>query len=194
MLSVVPPEAAVGRCVARSPRRPRTRRPLVADLNAVSPGYRARDRLAPRRRRDRGGRRRDLRPAARRSAARHGSISRAGAPGRSRPSRSTGSTRVVVGDARRARLGGEDVHGVRLQGPRRASRAGASHRARLRRASSTCSTISSNGARRPRRTRARRSRARSAKAWRYVAEMEEIAATQAAAGLTPELFRALAVV
>lgn len=34
----------------------------------------------------------------------------------------------------------------------------------------------------------------SAKAWRYVAEMEEIAATQEAAGLTPDLFRALAVV
>ncbi len=34
----------------------------------------------------------------------------------------------------------------------------------------------------------------SAKAWRYVAEMEEIAATQAGAGLTPELFRALAAV
>ncbi len=34
----------------------------------------------------------------------------------------------------------------------------------------------------------------SAKAWRYVAEMEEIAATQAAAGLTPELFRALSTV
>jgi 3-hydroxyisobutyrate dehydrogenase-like beta-hydroxyacid dehydrogenase len=34
----------------------------------------------------------------------------------------------------------------------------------------------------------------SAKAWRYVAEMEEIAATQAAAGLTPELFRAVALV
>lgn len=34
----------------------------------------------------------------------------------------------------------------------------------------------------------------SAKAWRYVAEMEEIAATQAAAGLPPELFRAFAAV
>jgi 3-hydroxyisobutyrate dehydrogenase-like beta-hydroxyacid dehydrogenase len=34
----------------------------------------------------------------------------------------------------------------------------------------------------------------SAKAWRYVAEMEEIAATQGGAGLTPELFRALAAV
>jgi len=34
----------------------------------------------------------------------------------------------------------------------------------------------------------------SAKAWRYVAEMEEIAETQAAAGLTPDLFRALATV
>ena len=34
----------------------------------------------------------------------------------------------------------------------------------------------------------------STKAWRYVPEMEEIAATQAEAGLTPELFRALATV
>ncbi|MGL6278545.1 MAG: DUF1932 domain-containing protein [Gaiella sp.] len=34
----------------------------------------------------------------------------------------------------------------------------------------------------------------STKAWRYVAEMEEIAATQAAAGLTPALFDALAAV
>ena len=32
----------------------------------------------------------------------------------------------------------------------------------------------------------------SAKAWRYVAEMEEIAATQGDAGLTPELFRGVA--
>ena len=34
----------------------------------------------------------------------------------------------------------------------------------------------------------------SAKAWRYVAEMKEIASTQESAGLTPELFRALAAV
>jgi 3-hydroxyisobutyrate dehydrogenase-like beta-hydroxyacid dehydrogenase len=34
----------------------------------------------------------------------------------------------------------------------------------------------------------------SAKAWRYVAEMDEIAETQAAAGLTPDLFRAMATV
>jgi hypothetical protein len=34
----------------------------------------------------------------------------------------------------------------------------------------------------------------SAKAWRYVAEMEEIARTQEAAGLPPDLFRALSVV
>jgi 3-hydroxyisobutyrate dehydrogenase-like beta-hydroxyacid dehydrogenase len=33
----------------------------------------------------------------------------------------------------------------------------------------------------------------SAKAWRYVAEMEQIGETQAAAGLSPDLFRALAV-
>ena len=33
-----------------------------------------------------------------------------------------------------------------------------------------------------------------AKAWRYVAEMEEIATTQSGAGLTPDLFRALAAV
>lgn len=43
----------------------------------------------------------------------------------------------------------------------------------------------------PARTGARLGQA-SAKAWRYVAEMEEIAATQAEAGLTPDLFRALA--
>ncbi len=43
----------------------------------------------------------------------------------------------------------------------------------------------------PTRTGATLARA-SAKAWRYVAEMEEIADTQAGAGLTPELFRALA--
>jgi hypothetical protein len=34
----------------------------------------------------------------------------------------------------------------------------------------------------------------STKAWRYVAEMGEIAATQAGAGLTPTLFRSLATV
>ena len=34
----------------------------------------------------------------------------------------------------------------------------------------------------------------SAQAWRYVAEMEEIAATQAEAGLTPDLFRAMGAV
>jgi hypothetical protein len=34
----------------------------------------------------------------------------------------------------------------------------------------------------------------SAKAWRYVPEMEEIASAQAAAGLTPDLFHALAAV
>jgi 3-hydroxyisobutyrate dehydrogenase-like beta-hydroxyacid dehydrogenase len=45
----------------------------------------------------------------------------------------------------------------------------------------------------PRRTGATLARA-STKAWRYVPEMEEIAATQADAGLTPELFRALATV
>jgi len=45
----------------------------------------------------------------------------------------------------------------------------------------------------PERTGATLGRA-SAKAWRYVAEMEEIATTQAEAGLTPELFRALGAV
>jgi Domain of unknown function (DUF1932) len=34
----------------------------------------------------------------------------------------------------------------------------------------------------------------SAKAWRYVGEMEQIAATQAGVGLTPELFRAFAAI
>jgi hypothetical protein len=43
----------------------------------------------------------------------------------------------------------------------------------------------------PARTGATLGRA-SAKAWRYVGEMEEIAATQSSAGLTPRLFEALA--
>ena len=91
VLSVVPPEAAVGFASAIAEAAAGAS-PVVADLNAVSPALRARDRLAPRRRRDRGGRRRDLGPAARRVPARHGSISRAGAPRPSRPSRSTGSS------------------------------------------------------------------------------------------------------
>jgi 3-hydroxyisobutyrate dehydrogenase-like beta-hydroxyacid dehydrogenase len=45
----------------------------------------------------------------------------------------------------------------------------------------------------PKRTGATLGKA-STKAWRYVAEMEEIAATQADAGLTPELFHAVALV
>jgi hypothetical protein len=45
----------------------------------------------------------------------------------------------------------------------------------------------------PERTGATLARA-STKAWRYVAEMEEIAATQGDAGLTPTLFRSLATV
>ena len=60
--------------------------------------------------------------------------------------------------------------------------------------SSTCSaTWRRRALADPERTGATLGRA-SAKAWRYVAEMEEIAATQAAAGLTPELFRAFATV
>jgi 3-hydroxyisobutyrate dehydrogenase-like beta-hydroxyacid dehydrogenase len=51
--------------------------------------------------------------------------------------------------------------------------------------------LAETGAADARRTGATLGRA-SAKAWRYVAEMEEIAATQEDAGLTPELFRALA--
>ena len=51
--------------------------------------------------------------------------------------------------------------------------------------------LAGNGVADRRRTGATLGRA-SAKAWRYVAEMEEISAAQAGAGLTPELFRAFA--
>jgi 3-hydroxyisobutyrate dehydrogenase-like beta-hydroxyacid dehydrogenase len=51
--------------------------------------------------------------------------------------------------------------------------------------------LAETGAADPGRTGATLGRA-SAKAWRYVGEMEEIAATQEGAGLSPELFRALA--
>jgi 3-hydroxyisobutyrate dehydrogenase-like beta-hydroxyacid dehydrogenase len=53
--------------------------------------------------------------------------------------------------------------------------------------------LAGTGEAEPRRTGATLARA-SAKAWRYVPEMEEIAATQAGAGLTRELFDALAAV
>lgn len=51
--------------------------------------------------------------------------------------------------------------------------------------------LAESGVAEPARTGATIARA-SAKAWRYVAEMDEIAATQAGAGLPPELFRSLA--
>jgi 3-hydroxyisobutyrate dehydrogenase-like beta-hydroxyacid dehydrogenase len=53
--------------------------------------------------------------------------------------------------------------------------------------------LATTGVADPERTGATLGRA-STKAWRYVAEMEEIAVTQEDAGLTPELFRALAAV
>ena len=53
--------------------------------------------------------------------------------------------------------------------------------------------LAATGVADPARTGATIGRA-SAKAWRYVTEMEEIAATQDSAGLTPDLFQALAAV
>ena len=92
---------------------------------------RAHDRVAARRGGDRGRRRRDLRAAAEQTGddadlpVRAPRRRRRGSPvRRSRPSRG--------GRRRRPRLGGEDVHGVGVQGPGRASHASAPHRARLR--------------------------------------------------------------
>ena len=177
----------------RSPRRPRARRRVVADLNAVVAALRARDRLAPRRRRDRGRRRRDLRPAARRSG--HDTDLSLGTARRGRrgPPARRGRARRRRRRAR-ARLRREDVHRVRLQGPRRAPRAGASHRARLRRRRARPRRSGRHGPRRPRPARARRSAAPRQRRGGTSRRWRRSPRRRPEAGLTPDLFRALAVV
>ena len=118
-------------------------------------------------------------------------LSGPGRPRRSPPRAPPWLDARVVGGRGRARLGGEDVHRVDVQGLDGAARARAPDRARARRAAA--------GARRPARLlpgqidRAARSIAVSTtKSARYVGEMREIAATQGGAGLTPALFEAMA--
>ena len=141
VLSVVPPEAAVEVATALAAEAAGAA-PLVADLNAIAPSTAEHlasilGRCGARRRR-----RLDLGPAAACAPARRGSTS----PARVR--REVAAAPASRARARRRRrrrragLGGEDVHGVRLQGPRRAARAGAPAAARARRRSSPSSTIS----------------------------------------------------
>ena len=150
VLSVVPPEAAVGLApgIAAAAALGGA---VVADLNAVSPGSVARDRPSSPRR---GSRLVDGAisgpPPARPGTTRVYLSGRRAEDGGGR-SRSTGSTRRRGGRARPA-LRGEDVHGVRLQGPgRRCSPRRFARRAPTA-SSSTCSTISGDGPRRPRPT------------------------------------------
>ena len=91
---------------------------------------RARRRRA-RRRRAGASRRLDLRPASH-GRGRRGSTSRGSRASEVAALPFDGVERVVVGDADRPRVGREDVHGVGLQGPGRAARAGAPDRAPLR--------------------------------------------------------------
>ena len=103
-----------------------------------------------------------------------------------------GSTCIRVGRRRRG-VGGQDVYRIGVQGPSRGADAGAPRRTSVRRGRARARRPRGDGAADPESAGATIGRA-SAKAWRYVAEMEEIAATQAAAGLPPELFRAFATV
>jgi 3-hydroxyisobutyrate dehydrogenase-like beta-hydroxyacid dehydrogenase len=189
VLSVVPPEAA-SEVAAAIAREVDGARPLVADLNAVSPktmeGVEA------------------VLSAAGLDVV-DGSIS--GPP----PARA-GTTRVYLSGARAAEIAALPVERVEFvlvgdaiglasavkmctasvykgrvalltQALRTAHRYGVVEH--------VLDDLAGTGVADPARTGATIGRA-SAKAWRYVAEMEEIATTQASAGLTPELFQALA--
>ena len=191
VLSVVPPEAAVE--AAHAIAEPTTRgRPVVADLNAVSPP--TMERIA------------DVLSAAGLDVV-DGSIS--GPPPRKRGTTRVylsgsradelaalpfdGVERVVVGDAiglaSAVKMCTASVYKGRValltQALRTAHRYGVVEH--------VLDDLAGTGLADPARTGATLGRA-SAKAWRYVAEMEEIATTQATAGLTPELFQSLAAV
>lgn len=191
VLSVVPPQAAVE--VAHAIADATTRaRPVVADLNAVSPP--TMERVA------------DVLAAAGLDVV-DGSIS-------GPPPRAAGTTRVYLSGSRAGELAMLPFEGVErvvvggavglasavkmctasvykgrvallTQALRTAHRYGVVEH--------VLDDLAGTGLADPARTGATIGRA-SAKAWRYVAEMEEIATTQATAGLTPELFEALAAV
>jgi 3-hydroxyisobutyrate dehydrogenase-like beta-hydroxyacid dehydrogenase len=191
VLSVVPPEAAVEVADAIAEATSRGR-PVVADLNAVSPT--TMERVA------------DLLAAAGLDVV-DGSIS-------GPPPRAAGTTRVYLAGSRAHELAALPFEGVErvvvgdavglasavkmctasvykgrvallTQALRTAHRYGVVEH--------VLDDLAGTGLADPARTGATIGRA-SAKAWRYVAEMEEIATTQATAGLTPELFHALAAV
>ena len=191
VLSVVPPEVAVE--VAHAIAEATTRgRPVVADLNAVSPP--TMERIA------------DVLAATDLDVV-DGSIS-------GPPPRTAGTTRLYLSGPRAHELAALPFEGVErvvvseaiglasavkmctasvykgrvallTQALRTAHRYGVVEH--------VLDDLAGTGLADPSRTAATIGRA-SAKAWRYVAEMEEIATTQATAGLTPELFQALAAV
>jgi 3-hydroxyisobutyrate dehydrogenase-like beta-hydroxyacid dehydrogenase len=189
LLSVVPPEASLD--VAAAVARESTRgRPLVAELNAVSPAtvQRAAATLA-----DAG------------LAVVDGSIS--GPPpegeGTTRLYLSglraaevaqlpfAGVERVVVGEAlglaSAVKMCTASVYKGRVALLAQALRTAAAHGV----VDHVLEDLAATGVADAERTASTLARA-SAKAWRYVAEMEQIADTQSTAGLTPDLFRALA--
>jgi 3-hydroxyisobutyrate dehydrogenase-like beta-hydroxyacid dehydrogenase len=191
VLSVVPPEAAVE--VAQTIAEATTRGgPVVADLNAVSPP--TMERIA------------DVLAAAGLDVV-DGSIS-------GPPPRGAGTTRVYLSGSRAHELEELPFEGVeRVVVGEAVGRASAVkmctasvYKGRVALLTQALRTahrygvvdhvlddLAGTGVADPVRTGATIGRA-SAKAWRYVAEMEEIATTQATAGLTPELFRSLAAV
>jgi 3-hydroxyisobutyrate dehydrogenase-like beta-hydroxyacid dehydrogenase len=191
VLSVVPPEAALDVAAALATAAPQVGgRPLVADLNAVSPttAHRIGEVL-----RDAGLELVD------------GSIS-------GPPPAVAGTTRVYLSGERAGEIAALPAVGVeRLVVGAEVGLASAVkmctasvYKGRVALLAQALRTAHANGVLDPvlddlvetgvaDRARSGETIARaSSKAWRYVAEMEEIASTQAAAGLTPALFEALA--
>jgi 3-hydroxyisobutyrate dehydrogenase-like beta-hydroxyacid dehydrogenase len=189
VLSVVPPEAAVALAEAVA-EATGDARPLVADLNAVSPATMERVSATL---------------AASGLGVVDGSIS--GPP----PTRA-GTTRVYLSGARAAEIATLAMEGVErvvvgesigLASAVKMCTASV-YKGRVALLTQALRTahhygvvdhvlddLAGTGLADPERTGATIARA-STKAWRYVAEMEEISETQGSAGLTPELFRALA--
>jgi 3-hydroxyisobutyrate dehydrogenase-like beta-hydroxyacid dehydrogenase len=191
VLSVVPPGSALDVASAIAANAGTTR-PLVADLNAVAPA--TAERIAA-----------TLRGAGLDLV--DGSISGA-------PPHDAGTTRVYLSGPRAAEVAALSIEGVeRVVVGQAVGLASAvkmctasvykGRVALLAQALRTAHAhgvvdhvlddLAKTGLADPGRTGATLARA-SAKAWRYVPEMEQIAATQAGAGLNPELFRALATV
>jgi 3-hydroxyisobutyrate dehydrogenase-like beta-hydroxyacid dehydrogenase len=191
VLSVVPPGSAleVASAIAANVA---TARPLVVDLNAVAPATAERAAAT-------------LRDAGLDTV--DGSIS-------GPPPRAAGTTRVYLSGGRAAEVAALPIQGVdrvvvgdevglasavkmctasvykgRVALLAQALRTAHAHEV----VEHVLDDLAETGLVDPERTGATLARA-STKAWRYVAEMEEIAATQGDAGLTPTLFRSLATV